>query len=83
MTCESTLPTTDTNLGNVGEGGAVLGRLAVLEHPIELDEVFCPACNCVSKFVIEFQWANGLFGSCVRCGDERVAWFTRTVSEGE
>jgi hypothetical protein len=82
MTCESTLPTTDTNLGNVGEGGAVLGRLAVLEHPIELER-FCPACKEVTKFKIEFQWANGLFGSCVRCGDERVAWFSRTISEEE
>jgi hypothetical protein len=57
-----------------------LGRLAVLEHPIELER-FCPVCNCATKFVIEWQWANGLFGSCVRCGDERVAWFSRSVSE--
>jgi hypothetical protein len=54
---------------------------AVIDPPIELEDVFCPACNEVTKFKIEFQWANGLFGSCVRCGDERVAAFTRTVRE--
>ena len=53
--------------------------LAVLDHPIVLDK-FCPVCKCETRFVIEFVFANGFFGSCTRCGDERVAAFTRTVS---
>lgn len=56
--------------------------IALLDPPIEL-EIFCSVCKEKTRFVIEFRWANGLFGSCVRCGDERVAWFTRSVSEGE
>lgn len=65
------------------EDGAAkqMSGFAVLDYPIVLDDIFCPACNCETRFVIEFVWANGLFGSCVRCGDERVAAFTRTTVE--
>jgi hypothetical protein len=54
--------------------------LAVLNHPIVLDK-FCSKCGCDERFVIEFVFANGFFGTCVGCGDERVAVFTRTVGE--
>jgi hypothetical protein len=74
---------TDTHpfatVGVCGDGR--LGGVAVLEHPIVLENVFCPVCKDVTRFVIEFQLWNGLIGSCVRCGDERVAAFSRSVSE--
>ena len=54
----------------------------ILETPIELER-FCPACHKQTRFVIEFVFVNGLFGSCVECWDERVAAFSRTPSEGE
>jgi hypothetical protein len=61
---------------------AVLGGLAVLDPPIVLER-FCPECDAETRFVIEFVFANGFFGSCIRCGDERVAAFERTNSEEE
>ena len=72
------------SVGKENEGGEWLdGRgLAVLEHPIEIFR-FCPACHAETRFVIEYVLANAFFGNCVRCGDERVAAFERTVSEGE
>jgi hypothetical protein len=67
-------------VGNIGvaDGGTLV--LAVLNHPIVLDR-FCAECGCETRFVIEFVFANGFFGSCTRCGDERVAAFTRTVGD--
>jgi hypothetical protein len=55
--------------------------LAVLQNPIELEVELCPACGRPkTKFVIEFVFVNGFFGTYVCCGDERVAAFTRTVA---
>jgi hypothetical protein len=63
------------------EGGCPSPKMAVLAFPIELEVECCPACGCVrTKFVIEFVWANGFFGTHVCCGEERVAPFTRTMA---
>lgn len=67
-------------------GGNFLGEVAVLETPIELEDVFCPACSPIfdsnTCFKIEFLlFGNAFGGTCTRCGDERVAQFTRTNSE--
>jgi hypothetical protein len=71
-----------------GEGGNFLwGEVAVLETRIELEDVFCPACSpkffdSKTRFVIEFLISGNTFGgTCIRCGDERVAQFSRTNSE--
>jgi hypothetical protein len=66
----------------LGGGGESPGELAVLEHPIVLEDVFCPRCLCTTRFVIEYLFVSGnaFGGTCVRCGDERVAAFTRSVS---
>jgi len=81
----------DTSASLVSKEGGELsvgGGFAVLDPPIVLENVFCPACSpafdgeqAETRFVIEFRFANGLFGCCTRCGDERVAAFTRTNSE--
>lgn len=62
------------------EAAISLGGIAVLDPPIVLDK-FCPECGEDTRFVIEFRFANGLFGTCTRCGQERVAPFTRAISE--
>ena len=63
-----------------GAGGGDLG-VAVLDPPIVLEDKFCPDCGCDTRFVIEFVFANGFFGTCTRCGTVRVAPFTRAISE--
>jgi hypothetical protein len=73
---------------SASKGDGALGGVSVLEHRIVLDNVFCPKCERDdSRFVIEYVFVNrfaqlnAFFGTCVRCGDERVAAFTRTVGE--
>lgn len=50
-----------------------VASVSILEHPIVLEEEFCPECGRDTRFVIEFVFANSFLGSCTRCGDERVA----------
>lgn len=81
MNTELTSPELPLGFSGAEGGEVAVGRgLAVLEHPIELNR-FCPECKYVTRFVIEFYWANAFFGTCVRCGDERVAVFERTTTE--
>jgi hypothetical protein len=55
--------------------------IAVLEPPIELENVFCPECQRDdTRFVIEFTSVDEFFGTCVGCGDERVVPFSRETS---
>lgn len=42
---------------------------------------FCYSCNAEHLFVARLRCASGLIGCCSNCGDERIAFFTR--SEGE
>lgn len=79
MTLPTETPTSSVGLESGGEELPGEG-FAVLDPPIVLER-FCSECHLVTRFVIEFVFANGLFGSCTRCGDERVARFTRTNSE--
>lgn len=42
---------------------------------------FCPNCDREQSFFADRVCAAGLVGCCMKCGDERVARFTRTSSE--
>lgn len=79
-TLPSESPTAPGSVGMLGGGGESLGGLAVLEHPVEWMR-FCEVCQSEQCFVAEFVFANGLFARCTKCGDERVAAFTRTTTE--
>lgn len=54
--------------------------LPQLSKPVEWSE-FCYACQRSTVFVALGICANGYFGECSGCGDERVAPFTRMNSE--
>jgi hypothetical protein len=53
-----------------------------LQIPIEFMR-FCYACNREAIFVANHECPHGLIGRCSHCGDERIAPFTRTISEAK
>jgi hypothetical protein len=87
MTCLSENPSSPIPFSAGLGDGNFLGEVAVLETPIVLEDVFCPVCSpkffdSTTRFVIEFLlFGNAFGGTCTRCGDERVAQFSRSNSE--
>ncbi len=67
-----------------GEGGVAepqrFAALATLSTPVEF-MVFCPVCESEQAFIAAWDCIFGLVGCCARCGDTRIAPFTRTNSE--
>jgi len=65
------------------EGGGALSLglpVAVLEVPVEWEDLFCQKCLERKRFVAEFLAPNGLLGCCTACGVERVIPFSRENS---
>jgi hypothetical protein len=63
-----------------GDGELSRGGAAVLNFAVEWMR-FCPVCQKQTRFIGQIELENGLLGICASCGDERVAPYTRMVSE--
>jgi hypothetical protein len=58
-----------------------LAVLALLElKPPHRVSVPCYQCGKESEFLAQFEMANGWWGCCLGCGEERLVPYTRTVS---
>src|SRR5882672_4192442 len=57
-------------------------RIERLYQPVEFMR-FCLPCDSEQRFVADRVCSGGLLGYCGKCGDERIAPFTRARSEGE
>jgi hypothetical protein len=65
-----------------GDGTSLGGEsVAVLDSDICRDAVWCANCGGPQTFVAMYEFAGGRVGVCLGCGDERVARFTRAISE--
>lgn len=51
-----------------------------LRIPVEWT-AHCPKCDGDFRFYADRQCATGLIGTCMNCGDERIAPWTRTTPE--
>lgn len=61
-------------------GGSSRGGVAALDPHREFMRE-CPACGRHARFIAEIELANGLYVTCIECGDQRVVPYTRTISE--
>jgi hypothetical protein len=52
-----------------------------LDTPIEWMR-YCYCCDREQRFCADRVCANGLVGCCSKCGEERIAPFTRTTAGG-
>lgn len=62
------------------ESGAAPAVVAILDPPIE-DMRYCEQCDGVTRCVAEVLCGSGHVFYCTRCGDERIAPYTREISE--
>jgi hypothetical protein len=62
-----------------GEEIAVLASLEI--DPPRRVMLPCYQCGRETEFLAQFEMANGLWGCCLGCGEERLVPYTRTVSE--
>jgi len=58
------------------------GELTPLQTRVEFME-FCAHCDSEQIFVAAWDCQAGLVGCCIGCGDERIAPFTRAISEAQ
>ena len=76
---ENAFPPCSVGIGIEG-GGGTLGKLAVLDRPIEWMRD-CQICNLKQCFVAVLECRIGLIGFCSGCSNEDLAEFTRAISE--
>ena len=51
-----------------------------LDAPVEWMR-YCERCESEQRFVADREAVAGLLGACSKCGEERIAPFTRTNSD--
>lgn len=79
MTHQLEIPTEILEAGGVTVPLPTL-PIATLDVPVEWMR-FCQQCESEQRFVADRVCVHGLIGACTRCGDERIANFTRTTWE--
>jgi len=52
-----------------------------LDSPVEFNR-WCSNCFDTTLFIADKECFYGLIGECAKCGEKKVAPFTRTPSEG-